>query len=120
MGTLLAQPVDIFHRFAFLFEGVGKLLGGDGDRAMHELRDVVTLQQLTMPVGIGTGQFEGLAATAVAVDMGDERTGVVAVVAAAAEHHPFAVARPGVITLGVGRVEFAHDACFARLQVEHP
>ena len=24
--TLLAQPVDRFYRFAFLFEGVGKLL----------------------------------------------------------------------------------------------
>lgn len=47
-----------------------------------------------MRVGIGAGQFEGLAAATVFVDVGDERTGVVAVVAATAEHHPAAIARP--------------------------
>ena len=38
-----AQFIDVFHWGGVLFEDVGKLLWLDGDRATHELRDVVTL-----------------------------------------------------------------------------
>ena len=89
-----AEFIDVFHWSGVLFEDVGKLLWLDGDRAPHKLRDVVTLEQLTMLVGIGARQFEGFGAATVFIDMGDEGASVVGVVSAAAEHHPFAIARP--------------------------
>ena len=98
---LFAEPADVSHGLGILFQDISKVLGLDGDGTSHELRDVVTLQQLTVMVRIGTRQFEGLAATTIGIDMGNEWTGVVAVVAAAAEDDPLAVARPGVVTLSI-------------------
>ena len=80
-------------------------MGGDGYGALHELGNIVALHKLTMIVGVGTGQLKGLALAAIAVYMGKEGAGVVAIVAARAEHYPAAVAAPRVIALGVGRVE---------------
>ena len=73
-------------------EDVGEGLGTDGHRAAHELRNVVALQELTVVVGVGTGQLEGLGALAVLVDVGEERARVLTVVATAAEDDPLAVA----------------------------
>ena len=73
-----------------------------------------------MEVGIAAGQFEGLRPVAVLVDVGEERTRVLTVVAATAEHHPATVARPRVVALGVGGVEFVQRPRRAGLQVENP
>ena len=54
-------------------EDVGEGLGTDGHRAAHKLRNVVALQELTVVVGVGTGQLEGFGALAVLVDVGEER-----------------------------------------------
>ena len=117
---LLSEFIDVFHGSGVLLEYVGKLLRLDGDRSSHELRDVVTLEQLTMLVGIIARQFEGFGAATVVIDMGDEGTSVVGVVSATAEHDPFAVARPGVITLRVRRVDFLYVPNLSRLQIQHP
>ena len=51
---LFAEPADVFHGLGILFQDISKVLGLDGDGTSHELRDVVTLQQLTVMVRIGT------------------------------------------------------------------
>ena len=85
-----------------MLQYVGKLLGSDGYRPLHEFWDVIAFQELTMIVGVGTGQFKRLAAMPIAIDMGNEWARVVAVVASATEDDPPSVARPGVVAFGVG------------------
>ena len=58
-----------------------------------------------MVVGVGLWQLKGLAALALAVDMGDEGTGETAIRAAAAEDDPAAVRRPGVVALCIVAVQ---------------
>ena len=81
----------VFHGFAVALQEVGESLRTDGDGAAHELRDVVAAEELAVVVGVGLRQLEGLAELAVAVDMGKEGAGEVAVVAAAADDEPAAV-----------------------------
>lgn len=99
------QEIVSSHWFTITFEYIGKRLRLDDDWAAHKLWDIITPHELTVVVRIGTGQFERLGADAFLVDMGEERTGIGAIVAAAAEYNPSAVARPGVVALCVGRVE---------------
>ena len=63
-----------------------------------------------MIIGIGLWQFKGLAALTVGIDMGEERTGIAAIIAATTEYHPPAIARPGMITLRLRRINFVHSA----------
>lgn len=76
------------------FQNVGEGLGLDGDGTAHEFGNVVTLEQLAVVVGVGAGQFKGFGGPSVGVDVGDKGTSEPSVVAAAAENHPPAVARP--------------------------
>ena len=87
---------------------------------LHEFRDVVTAHELTVIVRIGSGQFERLGSLTVCVNMCDEGSCEGAVVSAAADDDPSAVARPGVIALGIGRVDFVHRSYLTGLQVERP
>ena len=73
-----------------------------------------------MVVGVGARQFERFAATSFAIDVGYERTCVVAIITTTAEHHPSSIARPRVVALGIGGVDFFHVAHLARLEVQHP
>ena len=57
------------------FEDICKGLRGDGDRAAHELRDVVALHREAMDIGTGHGEFEWTGSIALFIDMGDEWTG---------------------------------------------
>jgi hypothetical protein len=57
-----------------------------------------------MIVGVIAGQLKGLGSMAILVDMGEEGTGIVTVLAAAAEHYPFSISTPSVIGLYVGAV----------------
>lgn len=96
--------------YVVVFQHVGELLRRDGDGAAHELGNVVALHEFMMIVRVALGQFEGLRAVTVLVDMGDERTGEVAIDATTAKDDPTAVARPGVIAFRVLGVDFVHGA----------
>ena len=97
--------VHVFDGFNILFEDVGKGLRFQFDGAAHELGDVVALHELAMIVGVFGGQLEGFGALHVLVNVGDEGACVNAVGAARGEDDPSAVARPGVVALGVVAVE---------------
>ena len=90
--VVLSRGRGVFHGFRLALEDVGEGFRTDGDGASHELRNVIALNRLAMIVRIGTRQFERLCAVSVLVDMSDERTGILAIVAAAAEDDPFAIA----------------------------
>ena len=77
-------------------------MGSEGYFSFHEFRDIVTAHELTVVVRVGSGQFEGLGPLAVGINMGNERTGIGAVVSAAADDDPSSVARPRMITLSIG------------------
>ena len=102
----ITELLDILHRFTIAFQYVSKVLRTDGDGASHELRDVVATHELTVVVRISARQFEGFCPMTFFVDMGNERTGIVAIIATTTEHHPPSVARPRVVALYVGRVDF--------------
>ena len=85
-SLLSAEFLNVLHRFAVALEHIGKILWFDRHRTAHKLRDVITPHKLTMIVGIGTRQFKGLCAISFFVDMGKERTRVLAVIATTAEH----------------------------------
>ena len=67
-------------------------MGSEGYFSLHEFGDIVTAHELTVVVRVGSGQFEGLCSLAVGINMGNERTGIGAVVSAAADDDPAAVA----------------------------
>ena len=77
-------------------------MGSEGYFSFHEFRDVVTAHELPVVVRVGSRQLKGLGSLAVRINMGNERTGIGAVVSAAADDDPAAIARPGVIALGIG------------------
>lgn len=88
------------------FEDVSKSLRGDGDRTVHELRDVVALHGEAMGIGTCHGKFERTGGVTIFVDMCDERSGEGAIVATTAEDDPSTVAGPGVVALGVRRIQY--------------
>ena len=92
--SFLIQSSDVFHVYAISLQNVCEFLWTDGDRTFHELRDVVAAHELPVIVGVGGRQFKRFAAMTVGVDVGDKGTSEPSVVAAAAENHPPAVARP--------------------------
>ena len=102
--------LNVFHWRHVALQYVGNLLRTKSDRAAHELRNVVALHELAVIVGVGTRQFEGLCATAVAVEVGNERTRVDTVGASAGEDDPASAVRPGVIALNIVGVDFAEGA----------
>ena len=102
---LFAQMVHEFHGFNILFEDVGKGLRFQFDGAAHKLGDVVALHELAMIVGVFGGQLEGFGALHVLVDVGDEGACIDSIGAARGEDDPSAVARPGVVALGVVAVD---------------
>ena len=108
---LLTQLLHVLHRFTVKLEGVGKVLGTDGDWTVHELRDVIASEELTVIIGVGTRQLKGLAGLAVPVDMGKEGSCVVAIIAATAEDHPSAVRRPGMVALRTLAVHLLQRMC---------
>ena len=83
---------DILYRLGIFLDGVSKPLWTDGHRPPHELRNIVAFQELPMIVGVGTRQFERLAPPPVGIDVCNKRARVVAIISAAAEHHPPSVA----------------------------
>ncbi len=118
LALLLAEPLDVFHgRLAVGGEDLGEGLGLNVNGTAHELGDVVAARHLTVVVGVGGGQLEGLALAAVGIDVAYEGTGEDAIVAATAEDDPAAVAGPGVVALGIGRVEGAYSAHGVVLEV---
>ena len=72
---LFVKMWNILHLFSLVFQGISKRLRADGNSPYHQFRNIVTLHELTMVVGIGARQFEGLSTVPVLVDMGDERAG---------------------------------------------
>lgn len=78
--------------FSVTLEGIGKGLGRDGYGASHEFGDIVAPHELAMIVRISTRQFERLGALSVLIDMSDERTCILPVVASAAENNPSSIA----------------------------
>ena len=48
--------LHVFDGDAVALENVGKGLGTDGDRALHEFGDVVALEELAVEVGVGLGK----------------------------------------------------------------
>ena len=82
---------DVPDGFSIAFEDIGEGLGLNRNGASHEFWDIIALQEQTMIIGIGTRQFERFCANSFFVDVGEERTGIVAIVSATAEYHPFAV-----------------------------
>lgn len=82
---------DEFYRFAIVLENICEGLWFEGNRASHKLRNIVTFQELAMVVGISTRQFERFCSLSVFVNMGKKRTGIVTIIPATAEYHPFAV-----------------------------
>ena len=117
---LLPQLLNINHRLAAALQYAGKVLRGNSDRTLHELRNIVASQELAVMVGICTWQFKGLGAVPGFIDMGKKGAREVSVIPAATEDYPTAVARPRVITLGVARVDFRHGPYLTGLQVERP
>ena len=108
---LLTQLLHVLHRLTVKLEGVGKVLGTDGDRTTHELRDVIASKELAVIVGVCARQLKGLASLAVLVDMGKEGTCVVAIIATTAEDHPSAVRRPGMVALRTLAVHLLQRMC---------
>ena len=92
--TLFLKSTDIFHWYGLLLDDLGELLWLDVHGTSHQLWHVIALQELAVIVGVGTRKFERLSSSSIVVDMCDERARVVAIIAPAAEDHPFAVARP--------------------------
>ena len=88
---LLSEFLLVLHLFSVFLQYISERLWTDGDRASHEFRDVVTLHELTVEVGIGARQFEGLRSFSVIVNMSDKWSGEVPVVATTAKDHPSAV-----------------------------
>lgn len=103
MAATAAMAIFLFlderGRLCLALESIGKRLGRDGDWTTHQLRDVVALQQLAVIVGVFSWQLKGLCGIARLVYMGEEGTGEVTIIAAAAEHNPAAVAAPSMIGL---------------------
>ena len=94
----------IFHRYGLAFEHRSKVVWAERDGSMHQFRNIVAPEELSVEVGIGTGQLERLAEMSVLIHVREEGAGEHPIVAAAAEDNPTPVARPGVIALGVRRV----------------
>ena len=88
---LLSDFLLVLHLFSVFLQYISERLWTDGDGASHEFRDVVTLHELTMVVGIGARQFEGLSTVPVLVNMCYEGKGKVTVIATTAKDHPSAV-----------------------------
>ena len=76
------------------FEEVSEGLRFDGDRAVHELWDVIALHEEAMGIGTGHREFERTGCFPVLVDMSDERTGEGAIVTTTAEDDPPTIAGP--------------------------
>ena len=72
----------------------GEVAGGVRDVLDGEFRDVEGVHEEGRPAGVLHGQGEGLAEGAVVIVVREIDAGVVGVVAAAGEGHPFACARP--------------------------
>ena len=118
LGGIEGGLLFVFHIHRFPFQDIGNLMGSEGYFSLHEFRDIVTAHELTVVVRVSRRQFEGLGPLAVGINVGNERTGIGAVVSAAADDDPAAIARPGMIALGVGRVDFLHGSYFTSLQVK--
>lgn len=84
----------VLHVDGFTFEDVGEGLWGDGNRAMHELGNIIALHGETMGIGTGHRQFERTGGITILVNMGDERTGEGTIVTTTAEDDPSAIAGP--------------------------
>lgn len=102
------------------FQHIGKLVRSDRYGTLHEFWDVITAHELAVIVRVGSRQLERLGAFSVGIYVGNERTGIGTVVSAAADDDPSAVARPGVIALGIGRVDLVHGSYLTCLQVHRP
>ena len=59
---LLPQLRNICNGVAISFKHTGKLVRRNGDRPLHEFRNIIASEELTVIVGVGTRQFERLGA----------------------------------------------------------
>ena len=94
VAPLWIQLRHILHRHCVAFQDIGKLARSHGHRTLHEFRHIIAFHELPMIVGVAARQLEGLRPLAVFVDVGKERTCVLTVMSATAEHEPSTVARP--------------------------
>ena len=71
-----------------------------------------------MIVGISLRQFKGFTGLAIGIDMRKERPGIAAIIAPTTEHHPSAIARPGVVALRLGRIDLVHRTHLASGKIQ--
>ena len=106
LGLIGESLLPKFDWYCILLDDLRKLLRSGGDRAREELGDVVAAKELPVVLGVVLRQFEGLGEMALAVEVGDEGAGEVAIDAPAGEDDPTLVAGPAMPTLDFGGVDF--------------
>ena len=92
MAILTTELPNVFHWFALAFQYICKSLWGNGYWSSHELRDVITLHELPVKIGIGLRQFKGFVNMSIGTDMGKEGTCIDPNVATTAKYKPSGIA----------------------------